>query len=224
MKLIHADSLAATLDSLNEAYFEGHPLSKAAREGAARWITGRRGKPGSYAGMFAPTESDFAAGIRFFTGEKMASMAGTSHILGEEACRAMILVDARNKAAGQALLDATKGMIDRLDQSQALGFYCCASCSASLWRHLAVGGLNKQEQRLRHGIKYLSGLRDGNGRWRVFPFYYTLLALSEIDLPPAIKELRYAAPACERALKRKASRDKYDRRRRGVAQRALEKC
>ena len=53
----------------------------------------------------------------------------------------------------------------------------------------------------RHGLRVLAGYRtDGRG-WRRFPFYYTLLALTEIDLPAARAELRWAAPAAERSLK-----------------------
>ena len=39
------------------------------------------------------------------------------------------------------------------------------------------------------------------------------LALSEIDLPSARQELRYAAPACERVLKRLSGADPVTRRR-----------
>jgi hypothetical protein len=50
-------------------------------------------------------------------------------------------------------------------------------------------------------VKQLKEYRDGKGRWRRFPFYYTLLALGGIDMPAATRELKYAAPAVERALK-----------------------
>lgn len=37
--------------------------------------------------------------------------------------------------------------------------------------------------------------------WIADQHYYTLLSLMDLDLPAARRELRYAAPACERALK-----------------------
>jgi hypothetical protein len=33
-------------------------------------------------------------------------------------------------------------------------------------------------------------MRDGKGGWRTFPFWYTMLALSEIELPGAGAEIR----------------------------------
>jgi hypothetical protein len=102
--------------------------------------------------------------------------------------------------------------------------YCCGGCSVALWRHLAVGGLEDAERRLAAGMRALKSHRKGDGRWQRFPFYYTLLALSEIDLPAAVREMRYAAPSCERVLKRSAKGDRFDRRRRLLAERVLAKC
>jgi hypothetical protein len=52
-------------------------------------------------------------------------------------------------------------------------------------------------------------------------FYYTILALSEIDLPSARRELGYAAPACEWVLKRREGDDTVLRLCRDIAHRAL---
>lgn len=144
--------------------------------------------------MFAPTGRDFREGVRVFTGERMRTRAGTAHVLGEEA------------------------------RGYAVGRYCCGTCSAAFWRSLAVGGLEHAERRLARGMKELRGARLGDGKWRTFPFWYTLLALSEIALPAAVGEMRYAAPVCERYLARPGTRDAFARRRRAVAERVLGKC
>lgn len=81
MNLINKDSLAATLDALNEAFFCAQSLSEFEREQAAQWIVSRQGKVGAYADMFAPTKSDFEGGMRLFTGERLRSRVGTAHIL-----------------------------------------------------------------------------------------------------------------------------------------------
>jgi hypothetical protein len=70
-------------------------------------------------------------------------------------------------------------------------------------------------------MEYLKEHRDGNGRWRRFPFYYTLLALTEIPGPAAVREIRYAAPSLESMLSRRGRRGRFDARRREVAERAL---
>ncbi|HEY93661.1 MAG TPA: hypothetical protein G4O15_01825 [Dehalococcoidia bacterium] len=93
-----------------------------------------------------------------------------------------------------------------------------------MWRHLTAGGLDNQEARLIEGLKALKQRRDGSGRWRSFPFYYTLLSLSEIDIPQALNEMKYTANVCERYLKHSLTDDIINRRRRTLVKRVLEKC
>ncbi len=93
-----------------------------------------------------------------------------------------------------------------------------------MWRHLAVGGLDHAKARLQNGMTVLKKYRDGTGRWRRFPFYYTLLALTEIDTPSARQEMQYAARVCERVLKRLHGNGRYGRRRKIVLERVLAYC
>jgi hypothetical protein len=81
--------------------------------------------------------------------------------------------------------------------------------------------LDRHEERLRRGVEHLPSMRDGGGEWRKFPFWYTVLALSEMDLPAAKQELAYAAPALERTANRTPAATTYARRRHALAQRAL---
>lgn len=227
MKIVNPNSLGDTLDRINEVFFYSRSLSKSQRERAAKWIASRQGKPSSYANMFAPTKDDLKKGMRLFTGELVRSGAATRHILGEEACRALILLDVSMGDVKNALSRASLGMMMRLGLSEAgviSGMYCCGKCTCSLWRHLAVGGLEDAERRLIAGMKALRLHRDGDGRWRRFPFYYTLLALSEIDLPGAIEEMRYASKVCERYLKRTPKQNKITQRRRLLVERILAQC
>jgi hypothetical protein len=227
-------SLAATLDAVNEAFFYQRRLSASERTQAATWIASRQGMPDSYRGvMFAPTERDFREGIRLFTGETVRTRAGTAHILGEEACRALILLDARSSGVREALARATEGMtvalrkVARSGRWRATrGQYCCGKCTIALWRHLAVGGATGvgPGDWIAAGMKALMSDRDGKGQWKRFPFWYTLLALSDIEIPSASAELRYAAPRCERYLRRSRDRDAIGKRRRDLAERILSRC
>lgn len=226
MGLIKTNSLAATLDGVHDALFFGKQLGSKERTEVARWIAARQGLVRSYAGMFAPTDYDFAHWPRLFTGEELKSNASTAHILGEEACRALLLLGVKTKPVGQALSVAMANFSARLNQSmpRRSGIFCCGTCSVALWRQLAAGGLDDPEQRLANGLKHLKKMRDGKGRWKRFPFHYTLLALSDLDSKPALAEMRYAAPSAERSLKRDRGKDKYARRRRSVMERVLAKC
>jgi len=226
VKLVNHSSLASTIDAINDVFFRKQSLSKSSAATVAKWIASRQGLPGSYANMFAPTKKDFQNGLVLFTGEKVSTRAGTSHILGQESCRALILLGVKSADVKSALQKASTGFIERMKKyiERDKGTYCSATCSCAFWRHLAAGGLVNNERILTAGIKTLKSLRDGKGRWKRYPFYYTLLVLSEIELPAAHKEMQYAAPACERLLKRKTGTDKINKRRHILAQRILEKC
>ena len=65
---------------------------------------------------------------------------------------------------------------------------------------------------------------DAEGRWRRFPFFYTLLALTDIDWKAAREELRYAAPAMEKTLGRLRQGAEHAPRRRALLERALAMC
>lgn len=71
------------------------------------------------------------------------------------------------------------------------------------------------------GAESLQQHRDGKGGWRRFPYYYTLLGLSEMHGRKVVEEMRYAAPGLERMLKRRGGRDRFAIRRRAVAERVL---
>jgi hypothetical protein len=230
MQLPDKTSLAKTVNAVNDAVFFNKPLSKTARERTARWIASRAGERGSYNGMPAPLPADFAHGVRVFTGEKRSSGAGTSHILGEEACRALILLDVDTAAMRKAHALATERMAahlralpDSIYWQRAPGMFCCGICSVALWRHMAVGGFAclDSEEWLATGLKTLKTRRTNDGKWKPFPFHYTLACLCELDVPGVVAELRYAGASCERIIKRTPRDDVYDTRRQAVAERVL---
>jgi len=224
----NTESLGETLDSIDDAFFYERVLTESERRITARWIAQLRGKPGSYAGMFAPTRSDRSNGVRVFTGEIVRSGAAIGHILGEEACRALILLGVEDAAVQDALDRATRGMLNRLRQTENTGkvhgIYCCGICSVAYWRHVMVGGLDRNEERLAAGMVALKALRTDDGRWRRFPFYYTLLALSDINLSSALDEMQYAAPLLERYVKKRIPDSRFSKRRHTICERILAKC
>ncbi len=222
------DSLAQVIDEVNESLFFRRILNDQRRMQLAKEIASTLGKPHSYAGMFAASDVDFELGVRTFTGESLQSRAGISHVLGEEACRCLIVLRVSDPDTKAALAKATSGMMQRLDQSeverQAVGMYCCGTCSVAYWRHLAAGGLDRHEERLAAAMRALKTHRTGDGRWNRFPFHYTLLALSEINVDLVLGEMRYAAPVLQRSMKRHQLKDPYSERRRLLVERILARC
>jgi hypothetical protein len=224
--LIDRASLSRTVDAINAALFARRALAATERRQAARWIAARQGLPGAYGGTFAGFASERSDGIIVFTGERLA-FASARHILGEEASRALRLLRVRDHVVISALEAADDGLMRCLARSaedprhRNPGLYCCAKCSVGLWRNLLAGGLDRREERLRAGVVHLRSMRDGQTGWRKFPFWYTVLALSEMDTAEAKRELKYAAPALERAANRAAPSAVYAARRHQLATRAL---
>lgn len=236
--LLCPGSLGDTIDAINDAAFFGRDVPLAARRAVALWVADRQGLPGAYAGMFAPTESDYAFGALTFTGEPVTSGAGTGHMLSEESCRALYKFSAEAPEihaipeVRDALARARRGIFKRLAEGEVQGIwsgvYCCGTCSVALWRHLLVSGQEDDVRRLENGLLELKRYRDGKGRWKRFPFYYTLLTLGEMDLPGAKAEIEYASPVIDRVLRRFLKVDPEDQsrhelRRQRVLERALER-
>jgi len=222
---VNPNSLALTLDNLNEAWLKGVSIPGADLDAVALWIAGRQGLPKSYSGMFAPTEQDYRDGVKLFTGERLHSGASLSHILGEEACRAMLLMKNDNPTAKEALRKATNGMLGAIERSRAQGYasngmYCCGTCTPAYWRHLAAGGLKDGERQIEEGLATLKKHRLPEGEWRRFPFHWTVAALVEIG-KPAKEELRFVGNKLERLASRKITEDPYANRRRLIVEKAL---
>ena len=225
--MIVRTSLSRTVDVIHEAQFEGRKLDPSDRRRAALWIAARQGLPGAYGDTFAGFPAERANGIVVFTGERMTN-ASARHILGEETSRALRQLKVRHPNVTASLRAADQGLQRCLarwaedPRHTNPGVFCCGNCSVGLWRNLLAGGLDRQEERLRRGAAHLRSMRKAAHQWRRFPFWYTVLALSEMDCVEARAELKHAAPELARYAKRAVPSSVYARRRHAIAVRALD--
>lgn len=225
--LINRASLSQAVDAINAAHFDGRTIAVVERRKAARWIASRQGLEGAYGGTFAGFPSERAKGIVLFTGERITS-ASARHILGEEASRVLRKLRIRDPNVTHALRRADEGLMRCLERAaedprkRNPGLFCCGKCTVGLWRNLLAGGLDRQEERLQRGASHLRSMRNDEG-WRKFPFWYTVLALSEINNAAATAELKHAARALERAASGSVPATVYARRRHALATRALQR-
>ena len=91
-------SLIDFVDCANEALFYQRKFPDSLIKDLPEVIT-LQGKPGAYAGMFALPSGDHDKEFRTFTGEVVKSNAARRHILGEETCRILGLLDEQAAAA-----------------------------------------------------------------------------------------------------------------------------
>lgn len=121
-----------------------------------------------------------------------------------EAARALfVLGDVVGAPAPQAieLCDSVRHTANDLKE-QRLPLFCCGPCTASVWRLAGVCASAVEDEALDHLLSALPQYRDGKGAWHRFPFFFTLLALSELDHPRVLRELEYTRPECEKKLNR----------------------
>lgn len=210
MELQIAVPLVETLDRCNLAFFEGQPLTALERYEWVREIAANLTHEG-------PNET------RLFTGEHVRTRFAANAIRFAEGARALILLDSPTLDGVMALEEARRNLLGKcFTDGCTLGE--CAHASIAWLRYLAATDFADTERRLEAGFKAINGLRDAGGRWQRLPFYYTLLMLSEQDSPAARRELRYAAPNCERLLAIQTSDEVYSQRRRAVLERVLCLC
>jgi len=198
------DSLQETLYRLEEARRGFRPQSPETVQQALQWILSRQGLKGSYRNLFAPTEKDLSTGLELITGEKYPKRkALVRHILGEEALRATVLWNLKSSPAVSKALEGFRDILESGEKPpKETGFYCCYTCTMPFLRTLSVVKPEGWGETLERGIDNIKKARTADGRWRRFPFYYTLLTFSELDTPSAETELRHAGRTCEKLLNR----------------------
>jgi hypothetical protein len=192
-------SLQETLWRLEEVHQRFRKASHAHVQEALEWVQSRQGLEDAYCGLFMPTNEDLTQGVQLPTGERIQSNAGTRHVLGEEALRTLIVWKLGSSAS---VREALKGFDRILERGGKTGSYCCHTCTIAFVRTLAVIKTDEAARILERGLTKIKKARTLDGKWNGFPFYYTLLALSEMNLPTAQDELRHARTAAERLVKR----------------------
>jgi hypothetical protein len=204
-RVLVSDSLMETLWRLEEVRQGFRSGSQAHVDEALDWVLSRQGLEGSYCGLFSPTPEDLKQGLQLPTGEKMHTIAATKHILGEEALRtALVWKRDKTPQAGQAL----KGLDAILERGGKTGRYCCYTCTIAFLRTLATTTISGKDEIVRKGLDRIRRARMPDGRWKGFPYYYTLLTLTEIDQPTARKELEYTSKKAQKLLNRYHGKDR----------------
>jgi hypothetical protein len=135
------------------------------------------------------------------TGEKLPPAASNRHILGQEALRCLALWDYLDNDSARNGVRALNFILD-IDQKRTgesmipariSGKFCCTKCTLALLRTVSVIKSENWENTLESGIQNITSTRDGKGRWRRFPYYYTLLTLTDCATPSAYDEMKYTS-------------------------------
>jgi hypothetical protein len=96
------------------------------------------------------------------------------------------------------------------------------TCTIALWRGVTAARPRGWEEILEKGLIRLKAARTPDGRWRGYPFYYTLLTLAEIDCAAVQQEQSHTAKTVESLLRRNRGDNRVSRFRRLALKWALE--
>jgi hypothetical protein len=207
-------------ESISEAYFYGTPITEDQRLQVARQLT----TPHNYSwlnnGFINHPGPKNRAQTRLFSGELIRTNFAQRHLQLIETTRLFILLDVSTTSVEQFILRAKKLM-----RSACYAGFCtkgeCKALSIAYMRYLAVKATADAGERIRARLNQLSAHRDGNGKWDGFPYYYTLLMLSETVDALSRAELSYAAPRVEKLLARGKSSGPFAERRQTILVHAL---
>jgi hypothetical protein len=212
--ILNINSLAETLRNLESVRLGFSTAKRAEVDRTLDWILGRQGLEGSYKvtekfGLFALAPDDLP-GAYLMTGEKLPPAASNRHILGQEALRALALWNRLDTDNAQNGLHALNCILDinrkrtgeKITPVRFSGQFCCTKCTLALLRTVSAVKSLDWEKTLSGGIQSITATRDGKGRWNRLPYYYTLLTLSNCDVPSAKNELEYASSSALRLISR----------------------
>jgi len=155
------------------------------------WFLGRQIRVGRRTGLFQPTNEDYAE-RRLPTGERLKTKLATVHVMSQEAARILHVLAAEEPSIANAVALTATRLSETCYGLQHCTIGECAASFAGYIRFLQTVSGDAVAPEITWRLRTLSEHRDGNGRWKRFPPYYTLLVLSEIGLPVAQDELTYA--------------------------------
>jgi len=103
-----------------------------------------------------------------------------------------------------------------------LGYFCCGSCNALCQKTLRLADPELYAESEEAFVDNLRSNRTARGRWRKYPFFYTVLALDEINSEATQEELFNVSEHIDPALlKRYQGNDRASRFRRLAIQAVL---
>jgi hypothetical protein len=211
MIIMHPTSLSETIDFAAEALFYQKSILPPLRDELTTLILSRQVQSGSNAGYFIPFASGLRSQSRLFTGETMHTEFASRNLLLIESVKLLTLLALDDPAVNRSIRISDQRM-----HTQCYSQFCskgeCKALTIAYMRNLAVSSSDEAYVCLDQFLTQLIGYRDGKGKWYGFPFFYTLLMLSETDRPLAAEELEYATPTFERLSRQVWPNDRYSKR------------
>ena len=204
------------LDSLEEAILLVEHSHKSGDElnleQVVDFIAGQQVRYGANSGIFVESRNVSRSKARVYTGEKLQTYLAAKNILTIESVRALVL-SGSNSEIVQTAIALTNSWLE----NQCFSDFCATGeCRLSSVAFIRYQNALGNTTCLEYMISKLSKFRDSKGGWTGFPYFFTLLALTEIQSSIVEDELRYALEHSEKRFSRSRSEEPYISRRREI--------
>ena len=197
MNVISEKSLYKTVTNAELFLFEGGSLSLPEKIQLANWILGHQNREKKF--IFYPTTADRDAGVRLFSGEKIKAKFLADNTVELETLRLLALLRPEMPEVQQLFWEANQRLFP-ICFANGCTVGECRHASIAVMRYLTASDFSGSADRLERTLGILKQHRDGDGKWKAFPFYFTLLWLTELPNDFARDELAYTRPHCEKLL------------------------
>ncbi|MGY5878885.1 MAG: hypothetical protein RTV31_01485 [Candidatus Thorarchaeota archaeon] len=203
------DSLEEAILLVDRSHRSGDDLDF---EQVAEFIARQQIRYGHSAGAFVESRNVSRSKARLYTGERLQTHLAVKNILTIESARALVLSGSSSEIATSSI-----SLVENWLENQCFSDFCatgeCRHSSVAFIRYLNALG---KTDRLNSMISKLSKFRDGKGGWKGFPYFLTLLVITEVESQAANDELAYTLPFTEQRFKRSKSEEPYKSRRNEV--------
>ncbi len=199
MQFIDESSLYATVTNAARFLLEGGSLDAAERASLAGWIFAHQNRQRGF--VFHPTSDELAVGITLLSGERARTRLLAANAVELETLRLLALLQPDDPQV-QCICVEADARLSRLCFANVCTTGECAHASIAVLRYWATRDSSGSAARIGHALDAIKQDRRGDGRWRRFPFYFTLLWLVELPADLAREGLAYVSGVCERLLSR----------------------
>ncbi|MGD9676317.1 MAG: hypothetical protein AB7V19_06500 [Candidatus Bipolaricaulia bacterium] len=188
-------------------------VAVAERAAVVTSLLDRQVSAGRKAGLFELSPRDWEEGPRLWTGELIRTKLAAEHVFSQEAGRLLHRLAGADPTVRQSVSRTAARLAGTCYAVQHCTIGECATSFIGYVRFLTSVCGDEARGDVAWRLQTLLQHRSPNGRWKHFPFYYTVLVLSELPPPAGEGELAHASEACARALRRPSIGEPYATRR-----------
>ncbi|MFW9924668.1 MAG: hypothetical protein ACFFDW_15405 [Candidatus Thorarchaeota archaeon] len=219
MVVVIPQNTAIFLDELNEKLFYNKEIPEEEWNKLAEIIVTKLQRKGREKGCLALSAEEYFNGAQLFTGEKMNTKLAIKNIL---TLNALSILKSK-QALSEDTIEAISIIEEWIVNSCFSKFCTVGECKHSTLGYLYYLANLTSEEKYDEFLAILKHHRDGTGRWKGFPYFYTLYILLLVNTSEALEELQYSASVIEKNYKFISTDDKYSQRRKELLQRVMSK-